>query len=221
MPAERHPLITPPRPARWLILPALALVLTLAGAALLIRALPNAYAPEAVRALLAPPPDCPMPCWAGIQPGQTRGHEALTALDGNTWVRAVTTQRDDLHARSDFWTWEWSGAQSPLLDGTRTGGMSVVANGEVIEEVRFYTTVPLGVAFLALGDPDAVYVNRSARGVQVSGFYLDDGLIVRANWDCPADRWAIWAAPVLLRFTPVANPENVDHNEVAYTDADC
>lgn len=84
----------------------LSVLLTVAFAVIIgvIRAQPEAH-PELER-LLVPPPGCAMPCFLGIQPGQTSAEQATDILEAHPYVGEVRgVGAGDRRLSSIRWRW--------------------------------------------------------------------------------------------------------------------
>jgi hypothetical protein len=128
-------------------------VLTILFAACIgiIRAQP--YDDSQLRAVLAPPDGCPMPCWQGIRPGITPLGEARAILQTNPWVTEVELSGDvNVGIQYASLTWKWSGTQ-PFPAEPRSGGtIGVVRN--VVRSVTLQTRLELGSVWLSVAHPE-------------------------------------------------------------------
>jgi hypothetical protein len=124
----------------------LTLLIGLVGA---VRFLPRPESP--LQALIAPPADCPAPCWQGIRPDATHYREALSLLAGNPNIVALDA-RQSLYAESRqyiwyiYWTWDDHSAMP--ISG------SLMIQGGIVRMIRIYKGIPFGLIWSMLGTPD-------------------------------------------------------------------
>ena len=116
-----------------------------------IRAQP--YDDSQLRAVLAPPEGCPMPCWQGIRPGVTPLGEARAILQSIPWVTDVELSGDvNVGVQYASLTWMWSGDQ-PFPAEPRSGGtIGVVRN--VVRSVTLQTRLELGSVWMYVAHPE-------------------------------------------------------------------
>src|SRR5262245_33970476 len=127
---------------------ALIISLLLTGLIGAARFLPRAEHP--LQQLIAPPVDCPVPCWQGIRPDETLYQDAIALLERNPHIVNIDT-RQTLHALSPkyiwyiYWTWQDE-------SGEEINGSLAVQNGKV-RMIRIYKSIPFGLLWALLGEP--------------------------------------------------------------------
>jgi hypothetical protein len=110
-----------------------------------------------VRALLASPDDCPMPCFIGIRPGATTADEALAILEAHAWIGDVELAYNRVTGAPNAAIWNWSGSQPQLIQDTLYGspyrGNLRIENG-LVTAIWIPTTITAGDLWLLWGKPD-------------------------------------------------------------------
>jgi hypothetical protein len=172
------------------------LALSFAAVIGIIHALPNDD--DAVRAFLAPPDGCAMPCWEGIRPGETTLDAAMTRLRNHPWANRVIVTQPSSDTTVLFISWSWTGQQPSYIDGTERARMRLYHG--VVREIELPTTIPLGRIWLVLGQSDKgiVYpstINPSRDDVHQI-LYDDHTLLVRTVVRRPAALGVFWNTPV-------------------------
>jgi len=185
----------------------------------LIRAQP--YDDSHLRAFLAPPADCAMPCFMGIRPGATTMNEARHILETHEWVGQVHEGIFTEGSTASGWIyWLWSGQQPEFLQTDEGPGDFIRIEHGIVKSVSVYTSIPLGTVWLRYGQPthgtvDVVTItagNRYEVRMLSLSAYSDLGLEVTSYPPCPASRQAFWDTPVWLTYTsqPQAEPMAMD-----------
>jgi hypothetical protein len=143
---------------------------------------------EALRALLAAPADCPMPCWEGIRPGKSVA-QAISILQAHPWVGR-------LDLRGPTITWEWSGQQPAYIDGTARGALATY--WDRVTSVMIPTRLTFGDILLAFDLPlqDSYVALRGTALIAHTSVYAD--FAVYNQLACPFGIRHIWAQPVAL-----------------------
>ncbi len=186
---------------------ALSLTTALLFVMLLIRLQPPRYSdlPDS----LIVPQTCSLPCFMGIQPGQSTALEAVTLLALHEWVTDVTDQTSyaalNEPASSGLngeITWSWSGSQPDWIDPSSEGWLWVSRNE--VQSMNVTTRLRLGDIRLLFGLPDLEVVLFTERTttpkparVNYRAGYLQGDLIFSTLRNCPLND--LWKSPVLLR----------------------
>lgn len=176
----------------------------------LVRAIP--YDDSAMRSFLTPSTDCPMPCFLGIRPGVTHVDEALARLRGSAWISNVR-----MNASGSGYAeirWDWSGAQSSLIDVTRPARITFYWDTEdsgitrpedaIIETLSFYTHIRMYNAQAWFGDPDAGSANfrqDDLVGYTVAYHRPPSTLEISAALTCPMNLLAYWDAQTRISMS--------------------
>jgi hypothetical protein len=117
------------------------------------------YDDSALRALLASPTDCPMPCFIGIRPGVSAADEALAILEAHGWIGDVELAYDRVTGQPNAAIWNWSGSQPNLIQDTLYGrpyrGNLRIQDG-IVTAIWIPTTITAGDLRLLWGKPDQV-----------------------------------------------------------------
>lgn len=179
---------------------------------LLIRAQP--YNMQEVQSLLAPPPDCPAPCFMGIRPGVTTIDEAHDILREHEWVSHVTelgTQRD---ARGRFIfsaiSWTWSEAAPVEIDHSQPGRMyftqpDPLYDLRVVQTFQVETRLRTWLVEQWLGQPAASTFSYHNRRLGYSFTYTIDGqpslVVISTAMLCPATMMHYWDSRARLTLT--------------------
>lgn len=168
-------------------------------AALVVVLLASAIAAASARSsadelhtLIAAPPECAAPCWQNIRVGVTRGDDAYAILAAHPWVTA-------LNRRSDMLIWQWSGAQSALIDAASYGLIGV--EGGIVQTLRLQTRVRFGEVWAMLGAPDsALLIRQPLSRISASqvAAYEAAGWQVIHSLACPVTPRAYWESTVTL-----------------------
>jgi hypothetical protein len=169
-----------------------ALVVLLTAAIGLMRVQPEEDA--ALRAFLMPPPNCPSPCWQGIQLGAMSMEQADAMLRAHPWVDEVRFVE-----RIDALSWRWNGSQPTFLTMERAF-LSVTAD-HMIGGATVETSIPVGTLMLMLGQPETIYVLDDSDVIFV---YPAANLDARVRPRCPTDARQFWqnAAEVRWKSAP-------------------
>ena len=160
---------------RLLIRPLLIVSMLLAVCIGLIRAQP--YQETSLDDFLFRSPGCEAyadePCFMGLRPGITTTYEAVDMLTDHAWVSRVYDAELRAYSSNAFIgaiLWEWSD-QPPQWADTAERSFFYVRNYRV-QSIIVRTSVPLGDAWLLLGEPDgATAFCRIAPG-QVAGLAM-------------------------------------------------
>lgn len=169
----------------------------------LIRALP--YDDSDLRAFLAPAADCSLPCFLGIRPGVTRVSDAVDLLRAHDWIDDPSMNAPG-RGYGEI-RWNWSGAQSRLIDTTRPARMTfywdredpTVARPEdsLIETISLYTHIRIHNAQAWYGDPDAgaANVRRDDLIGYIAVYYSQSSMLhLSAALPCPMNLLGFWEA---------------------------
>jgi hypothetical protein len=153
--------------------------------------------------LLSPLRGCTMPCWGGIQPGATTPDEAVSLLEENAWVSEVYSSLNAVN-------WVWSGSQPAFFDTsspTFQGRMELTdwqSPDTTIASVVMRTNLTVGELWLALGQPDRIYLLRNDTPEEVRvmyvAFYERYDLYAFSDLLCPVRPDAFWNRPVNVAF---------------------
>jgi hypothetical protein len=149
--------------------------------------------------------DCPLPCFLGVRPGITQAAEALELLRQHEWISDVNMNASG-RGYGDI-RWNWSGAQSSLIDTARPVRMTFYWDREdptparpedaLIETISFYTHVRIYNAQTWYGDPDAGSVTVSVDDLisyMAAYFGQASMLHVSAALSCPLNLMTYWEA---------------------------
>jgi hypothetical protein len=157
-----------------------------------VRARPAADAPS-LRAFFIPPAGCAAPCWLGIRPGVTTVDEALALLHAHEWVAGVRQS-------GVFYDLQWSGSQPAWIDSGFHSHFR--ANGRLVDAIRIRTTLPNGLIFALLGQPDSGVINTplNQAGLRHTARYEHSGAEISSLTACPMRRDSVWHTPVEVRY---------------------
>jgi hypothetical protein len=136
--------------------------------------------------------NCLTPCLLGIEPGQTSLGEALSRLKASGWAAEV-----HVHEGLELVTWEWSGQQPAVIDGTTTPSMSYRDN--IVGVLHLTMHIPFGAVLLQLGELDnrqrVALVGSSPNDPRkLDLFYVGRGYIALVQVDCRD----LWHSPTSL-----------------------
>ncbi|MEM6528698.1 MAG: hypothetical protein AAF653_10410, partial [Chloroflexota bacterium] len=96
----------------------------------------------ALESVLMPPADCNMPCFLGIEIGETRASEAIAMLEAHPYVGDVQLHdADDRQVYSVRWYWAEDAPR--YLAGFRNNVMELDAR-EVVSGMTMYVFIPTG-----------------------------------------------------------------------------
>jgi hypothetical protein len=146
---------------------------------------------DAVMRNLVLPPDCPPPCFLGVQPSVTTGEAAIATLEAHPWITRV-------RHNAAFYDLEWSSTQPDFIDNTRV--TYLFAPDDRVTQIRLRTTLPLGAVIAMLGQPTTVFVQPAANGFYPQFVYPDLGLEVSGYVACDQPLRRIWHTPVEMRL---------------------
>jgi len=174
---------------RPLLIAVVLLMVLFAACITLIRAQP--YDDSELRAFLAPPDDCPMPCFLGIRPGVTTLEETVGILEAHEWIGLVSSFEATEGRGVVFVTASWSGRQPDFIDSDAALWLGV--NDETIESIFIPTRIPLGYIWLLYGAPSYSDVVDTP-SAQYDGIYFDLPSAFMSEAVCPID--SVWMLPV-------------------------
>ena len=101
--------------------------------------------------MIEPPPGCANPCWQGIRPNLTSYQEAIHLLRSDAHFVKIDTGQD-VHAAHSGLTWyiywTWNDDSGQLVSG------SLLIQSGIVRMVRIYGSIPFGLLWTALGQPD-------------------------------------------------------------------
>ncbi len=157
----------------------------------------------ALSELLTPPDGCTMPCWHGIQPGNTTITEAAGTLEQLPFV-------EEVRVVSGMISWWWTDSRPPVYEqtGRAFDGRieTAIINGEErVTSIVLQTTLTLGQMELALGAPDS----RTLHTVHPDNDRQADGVVHIAHYGdvnvfniltCPMDVVDFWNSQVYVAF---------------------
>jgi hypothetical protein len=148
-----------------------SLILLFSTAIGLIRAQP--YIPDALDLFLTPPPGCKVPCFMGVQPGQTTVEQALAILRANDAITQVQVRRPYYAQHSVNWRWvndlEHYEPYSFVVEAGRIVWPSIP--WEAWFTIPHDTT--LGDVQLILGEPARVTATRTNDYLERATFVLE------------------------------------------------
>ena len=171
----------------------LAIGLTLLFTALvgLVRTRP--YDDTAIRAFVAPPPDCAAPCWQNIRPGTTSADNALLLLRASPRIERVAM--DFSISRDEGWLfWRWSADQPDDLVVPANNSVRVDLN--TVTSILMATHIRYGDLWLALGAPDDIRKRQFGDWLYLENAYLDESFLVQVHLPCTVPSNELWIAPV-------------------------
>jgi hypothetical protein len=146
-------------------------------------------------------PDCSMPCFLGIKPGQTRVETALSLLEASGWVERVVYSE---FSGAQNIQWRWSPAAPPIFQSPNPGdGGSLGVEGGIIQFIELKSGLTWGDAYLWWGSPEArgfLFTTGGPAGGPLPPkpflfLYRDINILVPVR--CPYLRRA-WRSPVTL-----------------------
>jgi hypothetical protein len=192
------------------VLSAVSFALFFCAVLMLVRAQPNDD--SSLRAFLDAPADCTTPCWQGIQPGTTPGHQALRLLQHHPWIDHI-----------EPWGYastllRWNGQQPAYVDDSYPGILTIESG--IVERISIPTTITFGDLWLLYDQPARggfICLGRASRNAVLHfATYPDAGFAVslknglpascRPNVDseaCPIALPTLWNAPFDLIVGPV------------------
>lgn len=143
--------------------------------------------------------DCPAPCFMGIQPGLTTPDEAIVLLQKHEWVAPNSVQR----TTGGEVLWSWSGQQPVVINPTRSPLLIVWASTrdmQVVNGIQLPLKLPVGYAFLALGEPPILGIGQgnNRAGATVIALYEHYALEIWAQVSCPITRRKFLESPLNL-----------------------
>lgn len=149
--------------------------------------------------MLLLPEDCPAPCFMGIQPGLTTPDEAIDLLQKHEWVARNSVRRT---AGGEV-LWAWNGQQPAVINSNEPPLLIVwAANREmqVVNGIQLPLKLPVGYAFLELGEPAVLGVGQANNHNRASVIALYDlhALEVWAQVACPVSRRKFLESPLNL-----------------------
>jgi hypothetical protein len=185
--------------AKQLVKSALALSVFFAVCISLIHMLP--YNAPQLHVFLTPPEGCPMPCFMGIRPGVTTYDEALTILEGHSWVERVEATPHDAIS-----IMQWTGKQPDFIDTNIPVDLRFSQSGTVYD-IDVHTTLSAGDVRLLLGTPSALklgVLRAPSAAIYVTNLYNQYSLGLMALVACPIgyERFLVSPARIMLSNTP-------------------
>lgn len=157
----------------------------------LIRARP--YDDGGLRAFLAPPSDCLMPCWNGVRPRFTTYDEALSLLGSSQIVRDLGS---DIRQNNGHIFWKWPVSRPPFLINTSEVGYASVeeniVRGLYLPGLRSFLDT-----WFSLGAPQQIIIYSNAFWGINNVIYLSvypDQLYIASAIFCGATPNDLWAA---------------------------
>jgi hypothetical protein len=152
-----------------------------------------------------------VPCFLGIQPGETHASDAFTLLESHEWVDERYLYRG-MEIDSGLVQWTWSGAQPEYIDDTRRA--SLWFQDAIVRWVEIDLNLSFGDIWLLLDAPQTGRIHMvsstPARAYQLVD-YLKGGLQVRTEFLCPLHLMAFWRATVQVTAnSPVAPRTRAD-----------
>lgn len=146
-----------------------------------------------LRAFLAPPDDCPVPCFMGIRPGVTTAEAATGILKNHAWVDRLRVAPD--HSIISI---EWDQSAPDGIDRT-TPAQLYIADG-IVRVVDIKTTYPVWTFYLLAGQPEQTDSGASKVGVAVAAYYFDRSMMIYALLSCPVTRAKFWDSEMYVSF---------------------
>jgi hypothetical protein len=142
---------------------------------------------------------CPTPCFMGIRPGLTTPDEAIVLLKQHEWVARNSVRRT---AGGEV-LWAWNGQQPAIINPDEPPLLIVwAANREmqVVNGIQLPLKLPVGYAFLELGEPPVVDVGQINKrdGAAVIAIYQHHALEVWSRIACPITRRKFLESPLNL-----------------------
>jgi hypothetical protein len=181
------------------------LTVALTGFMAAIRAQP--YEDAELQRLLQSAPDCPAPCFMGVQAGSTRIDTAIHILRGNDWIGQFHIQDDPRSGQPQSVAWKWSEKRPPLIRLDAEGGLRVSLgdgyNLPFVQSIVVPTSIPVGRIIELLGEPAAIDSGpgRHKEQAGVVAIYPKQALVVWAAVDCPITRWKYLNATAVIEFS--------------------
>jgi hypothetical protein len=186
------------------LIPFLLLIFTVTM--LLIQSRP--YDDSQLRKLLMPD-DCDAPCFIGIRPGVTTAEAALDILKTHPWVASYEILHEPPSSPPYVVYWEWNGQQPDFLRGDSRPQMILTYDRiQLVESILVDTTIPVGYAYLMLGQTDTTYSGRSVtmrNGIVINALFNDPSVLVWATIPCPVSYSKFWNAPMGLELSKSLN----------------
>jgi hypothetical protein len=170
-----------------------------------IRAQP--YTDSDLQQLIQPAPDCPAPCFMGVQAGSTRIDAAIRILSQNDWIGRFHIQDDPRSGQPQSVAWEWSEERPHLIRLDAEAGLRVSRgdgyNLPFVQSIVVPTSIPVGRIIELLGEPAAIDSGpgRHKRQAGVVAIYPQQALVVWAAVECPITRWKYLNATAVIEFS--------------------
>ncbi len=177
----------------------------------IIRAQP--YDDRDLRTLLTPP-DCPVPCFLGIQPGVSSSADALTILSQRPDVHSVRNELN--YSRPELTEsiyWEWDNTESNRFEPNTTGEIHIA--GDRVRRIGVDSRIALGDLWQTFGPPQTttlLFSPRLANGIVFyEGVYPDERLRLALLIPCPPrDFWwhtviFTWSDALAVNVEPAAD----------------
>jgi hypothetical protein len=166
---------------------------------------------DSLEAFLAPPSDCPAPCWQGIRPGMTTVTEALDILESHPWIDHVIITERYGATRDGFIGWAWSGEPPAPIDPRARGAMWV--DDDIVRSIRIPTTIPFGALWLRLHRPQKGSFSLALDALAMDhviihyAAYTDFFIVAWNEVSCPLRLADFWRTPMVMQFTNSLNSE--------------
>lgn len=143
--------------------------------------------------LLLPPPGCEMPCFLGIQIGETQSDQAIRTLNAHPWVSDVNPVTSGSGQTGSIY-FEWSADAPAFLGSFRSNALELGYRSETVESITIHLFASTGDVWRLLEN------NYTADGRPLSEFIRVDGANCQNNI---FDYYS--AAPQRLLYRPFAN----------------
>lgn len=195
-----------------------ALALTALFGALTAAAQSGSYDGAAVLAFVLPPPDCAVPCWQYIRPGEPLPPPSQLAIQIDCQEELIIVASSmDQHGFFKLGYWSSRGELDNDCVGFGRTWLSVQPSFEnkpdlydvVVSSFTVRSVIAFGDLWLALGPPAWVVQRRGDHAMSVEAVFPDLHLIGQVDVRCDGRPSAIWRAPVTLRWYAEQPPEAV------------
>lgn len=157
-----------------------------------------------VRALLIPESDANT-SFMGIRPGVTTGVDAMDILKKHPWVQNFQILYEPSGTLPYVITWTWNGQQPGIFRQNSQPEIVLTYDSiQRVESILVDTTIPLGYAYLTLGDTRYTDFGRSTTvrdSASFSALFFETDLLVRTTLSCPVTTTAFWDAAMTVEFS--------------------
>ena len=152
-----------------------------------------------VESFLAPPGDCPSPCFMGIRPGFMTANQAISILKSHPWVEKVTVSADLENSFGGSIYWTWSAAALPSQIDRYWQGHIVIVGG-MVRNIRIRTNVRYGDLLVLYGRPqNGGFASASGHDYLLyRTVYVANGMETESYVACPLHLEQMWDAAVLV-----------------------